>query len=318
MPSRESKAEEKKIKKVKRLDRVRGVTCEEPLATAALKDPPMAAMGKGQWQGQGQSPSHVTPGLASGPPILTALASQVMAANPGHYVAVIIVAPPPSALNSAAASSSSTCNDGGGGRGARVKHLRLLRANDTLHIGHVYRLVSFQGAYISLPLEGGGGSKSSYRAGGGGARDDGGRNYRRRHPDNEGQSWWSSIGTPWAVEASLAKHCRVRKLSHPSRLFQSICVGKGEAEVAVSSLSDVLPATVVAHPSKIVLPPGRVVEGSPGARPGAALACNRVHIHGFSRLRHPSKYPRALKVRVSVDEGDALFRIQTVEICFHK
>ncbi|RRT78025.1 hypothetical protein B296_00026088 [Ensete ventricosum] len=213
-----------------RLDRVRGVTCEEPLATAALKDPPMAAMGKGQWQGQGQSPSHVTPGLASGPPILTALASQVMAANPGHYVAVIIVAPPPSALNSAAASSSSTCNDGG----ARVKHLRLLRANDTLHIGHVYRLVSFQG---------GGGSKSSYRAGGGGARDDGGRNHRRRHPDNEGQSWWSSIGTPWAVEASLAKHCRVRKLNHPSRLFQSICVGKGEAEVAVSSLSDVLPAT---------------------------------------------------------------------------
>ncbi|URD72051.1 hypothetical protein MUK42_09208 [Musa troglodytarum] len=72
--------------------------------------------------------------------------------------------------------------------------------------------------------------------------------------------------------------------------------------------------SVVAHPSKIVLPPGRTVEGSPGA----ALACNRVHIHGFSRLRHPSKYPRALKVRVSVDEGDALFRIQTVEICFHK
>ncbi|RWW17413.1 hypothetical protein GW17_00018657 [Ensete ventricosum] len=281
MPSRESKAEEKKIKKVKRLDRVRGVTCEEPLATAALKDPPMAAMGKGQWQGQGQSPSHVTPGLASGPPILTALASQVMAANPGHYVAVIIVAPPPSALNSAAASSSSTCNDGGGGRGARVKHLRLLRANDTLHIGHVYRLVSFQDVLnefaskrhvklsrlLAKPTEmtsssstrgngsgaasvggrlhqsRGGGSKSSYRAGGGGARDDGGRNHRRRHPDNEGQSWWSSIGTPWAVEASLAKHCRVRKLSHPSRLFQSICVGKGEAEVAVSSLSDVLPAT---------------------------------------------------------------------------
>ena len=76
-------------------------------------------------------------------------ASQVMAANPGHYVAVIIVAPPPSALNSAAASSSA-CHDSGGGRGARVKHLRLLRANDTLHIGHVYRLVSFEGTAPSI------------------------------------------------------------------------------------------------------------------------------------------------------------------------
>lgn len=66
--------------------------------------------------------------------------------------------------------------------------------------------------------EGGGGSKSGYRAGGGGARDDRGGN-RRRHPDNEGQSCWSSTGTAWAVEASLAEHCRGRKLSYFLRLF---------------------------------------------------------------------------------------------------
>ncbi|URD74221.1 hypothetical protein MUK42_09209 [Musa troglodytarum] len=102
-------------------------------------------------------------------------ASQVMAANPGHYVAVIIVAPPPSA---------------GGGRGARVKHLRLLRANDTLHIGHVYRLVSFQDVLrefaskghvklsrlLAKPTEMA--SSSSTRGNGSGAASAGGR----RHP----------------------------------------------------------------------------------------------------------------------------------------
>ncbi|XP_038973037.1 uncharacterized protein LOC103711318 [Phoenix dactylifera] len=56
-------------------------------------------------------------------------ASQVMAANPGHYVAVIIATP--------ATSSDGRSN-------APVKHLKLLRPDDTLHIGHVYRLVSFE------------------------------------------------------------------------------------------------------------------------------------------------------------------------------
>ncbi|XP_072973054.1 uncharacterized protein [Typha angustifolia] len=55
-------------------------------------------------------------------------ASHVMTANPGHYVAVII--------------TSSSGNGGGGG--APVKHLKLLRPDDTLLIGQVYRLVSFE------------------------------------------------------------------------------------------------------------------------------------------------------------------------------
>ncbi|KAJ8498451.1 hypothetical protein OPV22_009003 [Ensete ventricosum] len=112
--------------------------------------------------------------------------------------------------------------------------------------------------------------------------------------------------------------CFPRSLSLSSSSFITFFLFLISASSAVSIAVADDDVSVVAHPSKIVLPPGRVVEGSPGARPGAALACNRVHIHGFSRLRHPSKYPRALKVRVSVDEGDALFRIQTVEICFHK
>ncbi|XP_020677062.1 uncharacterized protein LOC110095745 isoform X2 [Dendrobium catenatum] len=57
-------------------------------------------------------------------------ASKVMASNPGHYVAVIITSQLPGPNLSGAA--------------APVKHLKLLRPDDTLHIGHVYRLVSFE------------------------------------------------------------------------------------------------------------------------------------------------------------------------------
>lgn len=53
-------------------------------------------------------------------------ANEVMAANPGHYVAVIVTA---------VASTSES---------APVRYLKLLRPDDTLHIGHVYRLVSFE------------------------------------------------------------------------------------------------------------------------------------------------------------------------------
>ncbi|KAG8073887.1 hypothetical protein GUJ93_ZPchr0006g45522 [Zizania palustris] len=57
-------------------------------------------------------------------------AGTVMAANPGHYVAAVITSPP-------AASASS-------GAAPPVKHLKLLRPDDTLLLGRVYRLVSFE------------------------------------------------------------------------------------------------------------------------------------------------------------------------------
>lgn len=59
-------------------------------------------------------------------------AGAVMAANPGHYVAAVITSPP------AAGASSAT------GAAAPVKHLKLLRPDDTLLLGRVYRLVSFE------------------------------------------------------------------------------------------------------------------------------------------------------------------------------
>ncbi|THU71009.1 hypothetical protein C4D60_Mb08t31020 [Musa balbisiana] len=79
------------------------------------------------------------------------IASQVMAANPGHYVAVIVDGypsrHPPPALQSSTSSfrayrSCSGSSSAGGT--APVKHLKLLRPDDALHIGHVYRLISFE------------------------------------------------------------------------------------------------------------------------------------------------------------------------------
>ncbi|XP_058069783.1 uncharacterized protein LOC131218919 isoform X2 [Magnolia sinica] len=54
-------------------------------------------------------------------------ANEVMASNPGHYVAVV---------TASVTARSET--------GVPVKQLKLLRPDDTLHIGHVYRLISFE------------------------------------------------------------------------------------------------------------------------------------------------------------------------------
>ncbi|CAN6282952.1 unnamed protein product [Urochloa humidicola] len=58
-------------------------------------------------------------------------AAAVMAANPGHYVAVVI----PAGDAAAAADAS---------RAAKKGRLKLLRPDDTLALGGVYRLVSFE------------------------------------------------------------------------------------------------------------------------------------------------------------------------------
>lgn len=53
-------------------------------------------------------------------------ANEVMCSNPGHYVALVVV------------ESSNPSSP--------VKHqLKLLKPTDTLHVGQVYRLISFEG-----------------------------------------------------------------------------------------------------------------------------------------------------------------------------
>ncbi|PKA58172.1 hypothetical protein AXF42_Ash012895 [Apostasia shenzhenica] len=59
-----------------------------------------------------------------------------MAANPGYYVAIINPIP-----NS---NIPATTNTAGASARAPAKHLKLLLPDDTLHLGHLYRLVSFQ------------------------------------------------------------------------------------------------------------------------------------------------------------------------------
>ncbi|CAL4938102.1 unnamed protein product [Urochloa decumbens] len=61
-------------------------------------------------------------------------AGAVMAANPGHYVAAVIATTQPAAGGDAASGSATVT----------VKHLKLLRPDDTLLLGRVYRLVSFE------------------------------------------------------------------------------------------------------------------------------------------------------------------------------
>ncbi|XP_040992172.1 uncharacterized protein LOC121239099 [Juglans microcarpa x Juglans regia] len=54
-------------------------------------------------------------------------AHEVMTSNPGHYVALLVTSPTAKSDN-----------------GTPLKQLKLLRPDDTLLIGHVYRLISFE------------------------------------------------------------------------------------------------------------------------------------------------------------------------------
>ena len=65
-------------------------------------------------------------------------AGEVMKANPGHYVAAVLATPP----GAPAAEKTSQ---------APVRHLKLLRPDDTLCLGRVYRLVTFEGSHFSCP-----------------------------------------------------------------------------------------------------------------------------------------------------------------------
>lgn len=55
-------------------------------------------------------------------------ANEIMNSNPGHYVALVVTSP---TLKSE--------------KGTPLKQLKLLRPDDTLLIGKVYRLISFEG-----------------------------------------------------------------------------------------------------------------------------------------------------------------------------
>lgn len=63
-------------------------------------------------------------------------ANEIMNSNPGHYVAQVVASP-----------ASKTEN------GTPVKQLKLLRPDDTLVIGQVYRLISFEGTLLNFDVQ---------------------------------------------------------------------------------------------------------------------------------------------------------------------
>ncbi|KAL0305030.1 UNVERIFIED_CONTAM: hypothetical protein Sangu_3055600 [Sesamum angustifolium] len=66
-------------------------------------------------------------------------ASEVMKANPGHYVSLIIPLPPPPTSSAAAHETSDNKKTA-----VRFTRVKLLRPSDTLVLGRAYRLVTTQ------------------------------------------------------------------------------------------------------------------------------------------------------------------------------
>lgn len=60
---------------------------------------------------------------------------------------------------------------------------------------------------------------------------------------------------------------------------------------------------------------GIQVQDSPG-KPGKSMVCERVHIHGLSRIKHLSKFAHSGTVNVSPRNSSAY--VPSAEVCFHR
>ncbi|XP_050204310.1 uncharacterized protein LOC126654485 [Mercurialis annua] len=73
---------------------------------------------------------------------------------------------------------------------------------------------------------------------------------------------------------------------------------------------------VVGESSKLHLSPSFQVVKSPGTKPGSSVLCERVHIHGLSRLKNLRKFSHTLKVTLS--HSSSSLRGPNLEVCFHR
>ncbi|XAR57705.1 hypothetical protein NMG60_11025949 [Bertholletia excelsa] len=73
---------------------------------------------------------------------------------------------------------------------------------------------------------------------------------------------------------------------------------------------------VVSQSTTLQISPTKRVENSPGFKPGVIALCERIQIHGLSRLKNLRKFSDSVKVNVSFASSGA--RVPTVEICFHR
>ncbi|KAF5958397.1 hypothetical protein HYC85_005622 [Camellia sinensis] len=72
----------------------------------------------------------------------------------------------------------------------------------------------------------------------------------------------------------------------------------------------------VAQSTTLQISPRLPVEKSPGSKHGAIVLCERVLIHGLSRLKNLRKFAHSVKVNVSSVSSSA--RLLNVEVCFHR
>ncbi|KAJ7944536.1 nuclear envelope integral membrane protein 1 isoform X1, partial [Quillaja saponaria] len=73
---------------------------------------------------------------------------------------------------------------------------------------------------------------------------------------------------------------------------------------------------VVDQNTTLRLSHGSPVGKSPGSKPGASMVCERVHVHGLSRLKNLRKIAHTVKVKVSPINSNV--RLPSIEICFHR
>lgn len=65
------------------------------------------------------------------------------------------------------------------------------------------------------------------------------------------------------------------------------------------------------------LSPRVVVENSPGLKPGTPVLCERVRIHGLSRIHHLRKLSHSANVKV-VSKSSSPLHPTKFEVCFHR
>ncbi|KAM7262715.1 hypothetical protein ACFE04_000398 [Oxalis oulophora] len=63
---------------------------------------------------------------------------------------------------------------------------------------------------------------------------------------------------------------------------------------------------------------GVQVKNSPGTKPGAVAVCQRVHLHGLSRIRIKDLSKFAHSVHVKVSQDNSSLRMPVFEVCFHR
>ncbi|BFG35781.1 hypothetical protein CerSpe_220550 [Prunus speciosa] len=73
---------------------------------------------------------------------------------------------------------------------------------------------------------------------------------------------------------------------------------------------------VAAESARLQLSHAMPVKNAPGSKPGTLVLCERVHIHGLSRLKYLGKFANTAKLKISAINSS--IRIPAIEVCLHR